>query len=79
MPIEIATGEEARSVRRWVGRVVVPIFIRSSLLLLLIVLAVVGYELVWDALIGPETPTCFLECHPTEPPPHPSGWLDLIF
>ncbi len=75
MSIEIATGEEARSVRRWIRRVVVPILVRSSILLVLVVLAVVGFWLVWDIAFS-RPYLCPGLCIPQ---PHPSGLLDLIF
>ncbi|OFV84221.1 MAG: hypothetical protein A2W26_04485 [Acidobacteria bacterium RBG_16_64_8] len=49
---EPRTGPDARSLRRWVGRAVVPRILHSLLILLLVVLAVILYRQVYQEVVG---------------------------
>lgn len=79
MQTEIAIGADARSLRRWARRVMLPIVMAKILLLA----AVVALVLASGSLLLPPTDVacrggCFIGTEPPEPPQHPHDLLDLL-
>ena len=80
MGTEIATGPEARSLRRWLRRVVAPAVVRSLVLLLLVVVAVTAYGLVAELVFTDSVCKAAFpfDCNPPDPPPGPHWWDELF-